>query len=135
MATTAPLERTIEATVPGVATAANDDRWAIGRAPFAGTVTAVTYTPEAAITGAATNHRAVRLVNRGQAGTGTTVVAELAFDDGVNATAYDEKTIPLSATAANLVLAEGDILDWFSDAILTGIADPGGLVRIALTRN
>lgn len=117
-----------------MATAGTDDSTVLGRAPYAGTVTEVTYTPDAAITGAATNHRAVRLRNRGQSGAGTTVVAELAFDAGINAAAFDERTIPLSGTAANLVVAEGDILEWFSDAIGTGMVDPGGLARCVISR-
>lgn len=132
---TAPYLHRMEAVVPGMATAGTDDSVTLGRAPFAGTVSSVTYTPDAAITGANTNTRAVRLRNRGQAGAGTTIVAELQFDAGVNATAFDEKVIPLSGTAANLVVAEGDILEWFSDAVGTGLADPGGLARVEISRS
>lgn len=135
MADTAPLTTVLQGVDPGVGTAGNDDSFIIGTAPFAGTVTSVTYTPEAAITGAATNHRAIRVRNRGAAGSGTTVVAELAFDNGVNAAAFDEKTIPLSGTAANLTVAAGDVLELFSDAIGTGIADPGGIVRVTISRS
>lgn len=119
---------------PGVATAGVDDSFIIGVCPVAGNVTAVTYTPDTAITGAATNHRAIRVRNRGQAGAGTTVVAELAFDAGVNAVAFDEKAITLSATPANLVVAEGDVLELFSDAVGTGLADPGGTVKVSISR-
>ncbi len=119
---------------PGVATAGTDDSFIIGACPVAGTVTAVTYTPEAAITGAATNHRAIRVRNKGQAGAGTTVVAELAFDSGINGVAFDEKAVTLSATPANLVVAEGDVLELFSDAVGTGLADPGGIVKVSISR-
>lgn len=132
---TAPLVRVIEEGVPAVSTAGNSDDTLLGQAPFAGTVTSVLYVPEAAITGAATNHRSVSLVNKGQAGTGTTVVATLAFDNGVNATANNEVTVPLSGTAANLVIAEGDTLQWRSLAVGTGIADPGGVARVTLSRS
>lgn len=136
MADTAPFVRVIEADVPAVSTAGNDDDTVITQAPFACTVTAVQYVPEAAITGAATDHRTFSLVNKGQAGSGTTTVASLAFDSGsVTASANNEKTITLSGTAANLVLAAGDTLLWRSIHIGTGIADPGGLVRITLSRN
>lgn len=135
MADTAPLVARLEATLAGVSTAGNDDSFTMGRAPFAGTVTRVAYAPEAAITGAATNHRALRLRNRGADGTGTTVIAELAFDTGVNAAAFDERDIPLHATAANRDVAEGAILELFSDAIGTGIADPGGLLVVEITRS
>lgn len=119
---------------PGQSTVGTDSSFAAGPVPHRGTVSSVTFTPNAAITGAATNHRAIRVRNRGAAGAGTTVIAELAFDTGVNATAFDEKTIPLSATPANLVVAEGDVLEVFSDAIGTGIADPGGTVKVLIDR-
>lgn len=130
----APLVRPIEADVPAVSTAGNSDDTVLAHAPFSGTVTAVEYVPEAAITGAATNNRTVSLVNKGQAGSGTTVVATLNFASGVNAVANDQKTIPLSATAADLVVAEGDVLQWRSVAVGTGIADPGGLVKVTVSR-
>jgi hypothetical protein len=134
MADTAPFVRVVEADVPAAATAASDDS-VITQAPFDCTVTAVQYIPEAAITGAATNNRTVTLVNKGQAGSGSTTVATLTFDAGVNGTANDEKAITLSGTATNLVLASGDTLLWRSIANGTGLADPGGLVRITVTRN
>ncbi|MFD4912848.1 hypothetical protein ACFWNR_06450 [Streptomyces virginiae] len=135
MADTAPYVRVLEVDVPAVSTAGNDDDSVIAQAPFDCTVTAVEYVPEAAITGAATNNRTVSLVNKGQAGSGSTTVASLNFDNGVNATANNERTITLSATAANLVLAAGDTLQWRSIHIGTGITDPGGLVRITISRN
>ena len=135
MADTAPYVRVVEADVPAVSTAGNDDDTVVTQAPFDCTVTAVQYVPEAAITGADTNSRTVSLVNKGAAGSGTTTVASLALTNGVNATANDEKAITLSGTAANLVLAAGDTLLWRSIHVGTGIADPGGLVRITLSRN
>lgn len=115
---------------PGQATAANDSIWALDRVKRAGTVSVVTYAPNADITGAATNNRTFNLINKGQDGNGTTVIATLNFGNGVNASDFDEKTIPLSGVADNLVVAAGDILAWQSDAINTGIADPGGLVNV-----
>lgn len=134
MPDTAPLQRVIEVDVPAAATAVSDDS-VVAQAPFDCTVTSVQYIPEAAITGAATNNRTVTLVNKGQAGSGSTTVATLTFDSGINGTANDEKTITLSGTAANLVLASGDTLQWRSIANGTGLADPGGLARITVTRN
>lgn len=131
---TAPLERVLETNVPPVATAGNDEDTIVAQAPFNCTVTLVEYVAEAAITGAATNNRSVSLLNKGQAGTGTATVASLGFDAGVNAGADNEKTIPLSGTAANLDLAKGDTLLWRSLHVGTGIADPGGLVRVTVAR-
>lgn len=129
----APFTTVLQGVTPGVATG-TDDSFVIGTCPFAGTVTSVTYTPEAAITGANTNTRAIRVRNRGAAGAGSTVVAEIQFDTGVNATAFDEKVVPLSGTAGNLVVAQDDVLELFSDAVGTGQADPGGTVKVALSR-
>lgn len=135
MADTAPFVRVLEVDVPAVSTAGNDDDSVVAQAPFDCTVTLVEYVPEAAITGAATNNRTVSLVNKGQAGSGSTTVASLSFDNGVNATANNERAITLSGTPANLVLASGDTLLWRSIHIGTGITDPGGLVRITISRN
>ncbi|WP_369167780.1 hypothetical protein AB5J49_07915 [Streptomyces sp. R28] len=135
MPDTAPYVRVIEADVPAVSTAGNDDDTVVAQAPFDCTVTSVEYVPEAAITGADTNSRTVSLVNKGAAGSGTTTVASLALTNGVNATANNERAITLSGTAANLVLAAGDTLQWRSVHVGTGIADPGGLLRITISRN
>lgn len=125
----------IERNVPSVATAGNSDDTVIGQAPFDCTVTAVQYIPETAITGAATNNRTVSLVNKGQAGSGTTTVASINYANAVNASANNENTVTLSVTAADLVLAAGDTLQWRSVAVGTGIADPGGVVRVTVSRN
>jgi hypothetical protein len=114
------------------ATAGNDLNTNILVAPRDATVQAVTYSTVTAITGANTNTRSVSLVNKGQDGTGTTVIATLQFNSGVNTAASDEKTITLSATAADLNLTAGDVLQWQSTHIGTGIADPGGLVKVSL---
>lgn len=131
----APFSAGREAIVQPQATAGNDLNTNVMVAARASTVAAVTYTPLSTITGAATNNRTVNLVNLGQAGSGTTVVATLNFGNGTNATGGVPKTIPLSGTAANLVLAAGDVLQWQSVHVGTGIADPGGLVSISTTAN
>jgi hypothetical protein len=128
----APLVRTVELdqeAVTALATGASPTR-----APFAGTVTAVTYTPVAAVTGAASPaSRTLSVVNRGQAGAGTTTVASLALLGGVNLAAFDERDIPVIG-AANTV-AEGDILEFRSAPVGgTGLADPGGTAKIEFTR-
>lgn len=134
MPDTAPFVRVIEADVPAVSTAGNDDDTVLFQAPFNCTVTTVEYVPEGAITGADTNSRTLSLVNKGAAGSGSTSVASLALTSGVNATAYNEKAITLSGTAANLDLTAGDTLLWRSVHVGTGITDPGGLVRVTVAR-
>jgi hypothetical protein len=130
----APLVRTVEQDVPACATAVSTDT-VFGEPLWDATVTAVTFVPSAAITGAATNNRTVSLVNKGQTGVGTTVVATLTFASGTNGVANDELAVTLSGTPANLVVAAGDVLQWRSIANGTGLADPGGLARVTLSRN
>lgn len=107
---------------------------AVFRAPFAGTVSAARYTPVAVITGVNTNTRKLEIINRGQTGAGTAVAASVQFDAGVNAVAFDEKALTLSSTSANLDVAAGDILEFRSTAVGTGLADPGGLVSLDFSR-
>jgi len=136
MSSAAPLTRTFQFAAPAVGTAGNDDTAPAFIAPFACTVTAVEFVAKSTLTGAATNYRSHSLVNKGAAGAGTTVVATLAYDStGVVATALDAKALTLSATAANLVLAEGDVLQWKSDHTASGLADPGGIVRVTVSRS
>ena len=103
--------------------------------PFDGVIESVQWIPDAAIAGAATNHRKHELVNKGAAGVGTAVPAVLAYDNGVNGVAFDAKTVPLSATAADLAVVAGNVLAWSSTAPGTGLADPGGLLRVVIRRN
>ena len=128
----APYSQKLQAKTIAVATA-SDTEVSMGEAPFAGTLTDATYTPDATITGVDTNSRTISIVNKGQTGVGTTSMASLALTNGVNAPGYDEKAITLSGTPANLVVAKGDILSFKSLHIGTGLADPGGLVQVELT--
>lgn len=134
MTDSAPLTKSIEREVAGVVLG-GDATVPLGEAPFAATVTAAAYIPSATITGAATNNRTVSIVNRGQDGTGSTVVATLSFGSGTNANAEDETQLTLSGTAANLQLAAGDVLAFQSTHVGTGIADPGGVAKVAFSRN
>jgi hypothetical protein len=131
----APLVKEVTETVPAVAAGADDGNH-LARAPFAGEVTAVTYTPDATLTGANTDSRTISLVNRGAGGAGTTVVASKAFTAGVNATDNDETAITLSVVADATDVAEGDILEWVSTHVGgTGLADPGGMAKVQFTRS
>jgi len=132
-ANAAPVVLFPSATLPAVATATDADV-AVFVAPFDCTVTAVTYVANALLTGANTNSRTLNLRNKGQDGSGSTVVASKAFVSGVNAAAFDETAITLSGTAANLDLAAGDVLALQSDSVGTGLADPGGLLRVSVAR-
>lgn len=135
MPDSAPLVRKLEAATEALGATANGDT-IVGEAPFAGTVTGVSYTPEANITGAASPaSRTFSLINKGQDGNGTTVVATLAMVGGVNALDFDELALTLGV-AANLIVAAGDVLAFNSLAVGgTGLADPGGKVEVTISRS
>jgi hypothetical protein len=126
------MAHTLEATVPATGATATYDQ-VVGEATEAGRVTSVSYTPEAAITGAASPaSRTFTLVNKGAAGAGTAVVATLAMVEGVNAVAFDELALTVTSTAADKAVAAGDVLAFVSTAVTgaTGLADPGGKVKV-----
>lgn len=105
-------------------------------APWAGSVVSVKYIPVATITGANTDSRTLRVINKGAAGSGTTVMASKAFTNGVNGTAFTAVDITNSVTATDLDFAAGDVLDFNSLHVgATGLADPGGTVVITLSRD
>jgi hypothetical protein len=104
-------------------------------APFTGVVTRVSYAPTAAITGAATDNRTLTLVNKGQSGSGTTVVASFAFGAGTSAAAFDEKELTLSVVANATKLVHGDVLEFVSAPVGDGLVDPGGRVLVTVSRD
>lgn len=128
-----PRDRLEERIVAGAALAATDT-FAVCVVDEPGHVAGVTYIPEAAITGAATHHRKVSVINKGRDGLGTAVVAELAFALGVDAVAFDEKALALSVSGEALNVAAGDVLVFKTEAVGNGMVDPGGLVKIGLAR-
>jgi len=130
---TAPTVGAHQVPVQPQATAGSDLNTNVLVCPRDATVTAVTYATVTAITGADTNTRKVVLVNKGAAGSGTTVIATLQFNNAINTSAAVPKTITLSSTAADLNVAAGDVLQWQSTHVGTGIADPGGLVAISMS--
>lgn len=133
-AASAPLVHRLQATIPALGAGVAGDQ-TVGKAPFAGTVTAASFTPEANITGDTTNTRTLTLTNKGQDGNGTTAVATIAFITATNATDFNEVAFTLSGTAANLVVADGDILAVVETIGASGLANPGGLVSVEITRS
>lgn len=130
----APLVATLKENMDPVAAGAEGYAM-MGEAPFDGTVTRVVYIPHTVITGAATNNRTHTLFNRKLDGTGVVSVATLNYGNGTNGAARDAVTIPLSGTAANKVVAQGDVLQFESLHVGTGIADPGGEIVVEITRS
>jgi hypothetical protein len=134
VADSAPLVKKYKSNVAAVA-AASDLETDLAVVDMAGTVSAVNYVPSTVLTGANTESRTLVLVNKGQAGAGTTVVATKAFTSGVNAPADDVTAITLSVVAGATTVADGDVLVWQSNHVgSTGLADPGGLALVEVTR-
>lgn len=132
MTETAPLVKKLTANCDAVAKGSDGDV-PLGAAPFAGKVTSVSVICPSKLTGADTNSRTYKLINKGAAGEGTTVVAEKAFASGTNANANDETALTLGE-AKKLVVAEGDVLALESLHVGEGLADPGCEVAVKVER-
>jgi hypothetical protein len=124
-----PGDQPIVGYFPGHATAGTAKEVAIGRAPFRGVITAVEFIPSAGVTGANTNYFTLNVRNR-TTGAGTVIPATLAFVSGTDAVAQTPKTITLSGTAANLAVAEGDVITVEKAVTGTGLACPDGEVVV-----
>jgi hypothetical protein len=95
----------------------------LGEARFDATVTEVGIVCESALTAADATARTLTIYNRGQDGSGSTVVATLTTTvAGGNWVANDKKLFTLSATPANLVVAQGDALECVETVLSTGTA-------------
>jgi hypothetical protein len=129
----APFTEYLGAQVASAAAAA--DASALLVAPVDGKIASASIVPLTVLTGANTDSRTVQVFNRGQAGAGTTLVASKAFTSGVNAAVEDETTITLSVTAADLVVAAGDVIEVKSLHVgSTGLAGPQFLARLGFQR-
>lgn len=118
-----------DAYFPGHATAGSTVEQILFRAPFACTVTAVSFTPNTTQTGADTTYASLVVYNR-TTGAGSTTVASKDYTSGVDLTALTPDTITLSGTAANLNLAAGDVITAAKTVASTGRAMPAGSVRV-----
>lgn len=123
---------TLQVTVPytGTAAAGTDQDLPVFVAPNNIKVTGVSYTPRAAMTGHDVNNAFLKLINKGTDGLGATVVAEKEYNAGVDMVAFDENTITLSGTAANLNVAAGDVLDLRDEQDGAGLVVPPGILTI-----
>lgn len=122
----------LQAEIAAQGTAGAVQDFVIGEVSHGGKVREVTVIPEAGVTANATNYRTIQVLNKGQAGAGSTVVASLALDTPTtdDLVAFDEKTIPLSGTAANLTVAEGDVLAVDETVAGTGLAHGGYTIKV-----
>ncbi len=109
--------------VPGQGTAGTVDDWVIMIAPQDITVTGVQIVPNAAITANGTNFFDLNLVNKGAAAAGSTSIASRSWA-ATNSVAFVAESMTLSATAANLNAASGDVLSIDRAIAASGLASP-----------
>lgn len=129
MPATYPVALEMRADAPSMFDTDGADRITmVGRVRYPGIVNSVEIIPNWTMAGANTNSRTYTLYNRGTSGAGTTAIATLALTSGVDLTKFASKAITI--TAANAVVAVGDVLEWESLHVGTGLPDPGGQVIV-----
>lgn len=113
--------------IPGQATAGTVDSWPVFYADQAIQVTGARWVPAAAVTGDNTNNYAIALQNKGTAGAGTTAVTTTkTYATATDSVAHDAEDLTLSSTAANLLVAAGEVLVLVRTVTGTGLAMPDG---------
>jgi hypothetical protein len=122
---TGVLTRVLVCSVPALAAGVDQSIRLTSGIGKGGTITSAEYTPEAEITGAATNFRKLTIVNLDTATTHCT----LAFESGTNAEAGVAKAFTVNSAA----IVGGNAVEVLSKHEGTGIADPGGLVTVEVT--
>lgn len=133
-ASQAPRSQTLTGFVPAAGAAVAQDQ-TIGEATVSGQVTEVTITPEANLSANGSNYRTFRLLNKGQDGNGSTVVASFATDTVTtdDLADFDEKTITLSVVTDAKDVAAGDILAVDETVTGTGVAHSGYSVKVTIS--
>ncbi|MGH8575339.1 MAG: hypothetical protein ACREXJ_00135 [Gammaproteobacteria bacterium] len=126
-------DRTLTIPVAGQATAATVDEFSGLVAPFDLKITAAKWIPAAAITANASNYFTLTLRNR-TTGAGTALPASRSYA-ATNSTAFVAEAMTLSGTAADLEVAEGDLLTVEKLVTGTGLAMPDGVVQVTVRAN
>lgn len=115
--------------LPAVAAADTSTVVATANIPYDARVTRVDIVPRAAITANATNFSTLTVQNKGQLGSGSTVVATRTWA-ATNSAAGTKESMTLSGTPANLEVKAGDILQVVHGTGGTGLAMPAVAVLI-----
>lgn len=113
---------------PGQGTAGTADEWAGLIAPFPLIITGVKWVPHAAVTANGTNYFTLNLRNR-VAGAGAALAASRSYA-ATDSVAFVPEAMTLSGTAANLLVAAGDVLTVEKIVTASGLAMPDGLVVV-----
>jgi hypothetical protein len=123
MSMRAPLIWELTADVPGVGTTVVQSGIILGEVPESATLTEVAIIPWAAVTASTNGFRTVNVFNRGTTGTGTVLAASL--DTSVTGFTDNDERLATLATAANLILNAGDVLEVTETVQSSGVAHGG----------
>lgn len=102
--------------------------------PWNLTITSAILIPAAAITANGSNYLTVSFFNRGAAGAGTTQFATARSYASGNSVKATPETLTLSATAADLNLTGGDVIQAEITPTGTGLIWPGGTLYLVTRR-
>ena len=95
-------------------------------------ITGVTFCPDTAVTGAATNNMTLQLRNKGTAGTSTTAVTTIkTYASGTDILIFDQDALTVTSTTADAVIDNGETVALNKAENGTGLALPAGTVTIA----
>ena len=108
----------------------------VAEAPWAGSISAASFTPSANVVGNDTNYVTLKVINRGAAGAGTAVAASAALTvTGSGGTLIGGDEFALTVDTARNTVAAGDEIEFTSTASGGGLAVASGLLQVDLTRS
>lgn len=114
-----------------MASASTDDELYAATVPANATITAVKWIPSAAVTANGTNYTTVSVRNRKADASGTALPATRSYA-ATNSAAYVPESMTLSATAADLSVAAGDVLTVQRLHTASGVSVPAGVVEVSV---
>ncbi len=127
-----PGTYSVSVAVPTVALGSDDEQviWT-NKTGATVRITAVTVTPETAVTGNTTNNLILQLRNKGVLGTGTTgVTAAKTYATGVDLTAFVPDALVIAATAADRDIDVNESVALNKTETGSGLALPEGVVTL-----
>ena len=122
----------VQVAVPTVALGSDDDQvvW-LNKTGAKVRLTAVTYTPETAVTGNDTNNLKLQLRNKGLLGVGAVAVTAVKeYDTGTDLVAFKPDDIPLSATLADRDVDVGEVVALDKTETGSGLPLPEGVLTL-----
>ena len=95
------------------------------------TITKCGYVPDTAVTGNTTNNFILQFRDKGTDGTGTTgITSAKTYGTGVDMTIFNEDTLTLSTTAADLTITNGSMVALNKTETGSGLTLPAGIATL-----